>query len=228
MKTTPSIGAKYDVPMNDELPPMAWPDVPRLCFGPGDPFQLNACVGWVQSRPHDMHGYVEGYRKAAVALFESVVASNESPDYLVFPLTFLWRHHVELGLKDIIAAGRQLAGEPWAFPTNQHRLLTLWNEARPHIIKCGDPAAPELGNVEANIREFEMIDPSSTGFRYPLNQALTEGSLPNAPEWVNLRVLHDAMEAVANFLSGVRSELGVRLDYTIEMEAEMQRGYDHE
>src|SRR4051794_33490543 len=37
----PSIGAEYDVPMKDEPPPMAWPDVPRLCFGPGDPFELN-------------------------------------------------------------------------------------------------------------------------------------------------------------------------------------------
>lgn len=210
-----------------EALPMAWPDVPRICFGPGDPAHLDACVGWVQSRPHDMHGYVEGYRSAAVALFQSAVDAHVSPDYLVFPMAFLWRHHVELALKDIIAVGRQLAGEPWGFPP-QHRLLDLWDEAKAHVVRLGDPAAPELANVEDNLREFEAIDPGSDGFRYPLNRARTARSLPNAPDYVNLRVLHEAMEALANFLSGVRSELGLRLDYTMQMEAEMQRGYDSE
>jgi hypothetical protein len=166
-----------------------------------------------------MLGYVEGYRKAAVALFESTAATYTSPDYLVFPIAFLWRHHVELALKDIIAVGRQLAGEPWGFPAH-HRLLALWDDARPHIIQCGDPEAPELANVEANLREFEVIDPGADGFRYPLNRDRTARSLPNAPEYVNLRILHEAMEALANFLSGVRSELGTRLDYIAQMKAD--------
>jgi hypothetical protein len=36
------------------------------------------------------------------------------------------------------------------------------------------------------------------------------------------------MEALANFLCGVRSELGSRLDYITEMEAEMRRDYEHD
>lgn len=206
---------------------MAWPDVPRLCFGPGDPGHLNASVGLGQARPREMFGYIEGYRKAAVDLLGSVATTDTSPDYLVFPMAFLWRHHLELALKDIIATGRQLVGEPWGFPPH-HRLLDLWKDAHPHIVRCGDPAAPELANVEANLTEFETIDPGSDGFRYPLNRDRTGPSLPNAPEYVNLRVLHDAMEALANFLSAVRSELGVRLDYTMQMEAEMQRAYGSE
>lgn len=170
-----------------------------------------------------MLGYVEGYRRAAVALFESAVESN-TPDYVVLPMAFLWRHHVELALKDIIAAGRLLAEEPWGFPAH-HRLIDLWNEARPHIIQCGDPDAPELDHVEANLREFERIDPWSDGFRYPLNRDRTARSLPNAPEYVNLAVLHEGMEALANFLSAVRSELGRRQEYNLEMEAEMRRDY---
>jgi hypothetical protein len=34
------------------------------------------------------------------------------------------------------------------------------------------------------------------------------------------------MAALANFFSGVRSELGVRLDYKLEMEAEMRASYN--
>ena len=174
-----------------------------------------------------MHGYVEGYRRAAAALYESAATSGRSPDYLVFPIAFLWRQHLELALKDIISTGRQLVGEPRKFPTG-HRLLHLWTTARPLIEQCGDPAAPELTNVQDNLREFETIDPWADGFRYPLNREQTGRSLPNVPEHVNLHVLHQGMEALSNFLSAVRSELGVRLDYTMEMEAEMARAYDPE
>jgi hypothetical protein len=41
---------------------------------------------------------------------------------------------------------------------------------------------------------------------------------------VRPRVLRVPVEAVANFLSGVRSELGVRLDYMTEAEA--AHGYE--
>lgn len=158
--------------MEDNLTSYAWPDVPRFCFGPGEPLSLNACVGWVPSRPHEMHGYVEGYRRGATALYEAALESGTSPDYLVFPIAFPWRKHLELALKDIISVGRQLAGEPRGFPAG-HRLLDLWQAARPHIVACGDPAAPELNNVEANLREFESIDPRADGFRYPLNRDQT-------------------------------------------------------
>ncbi len=206
-----------------ELDPLAWPDVPRICFGPGDPASLDANVGWVQSRPHDMHGYVEGYRKAATALYAHASARPTSPDYLVFPLVFLWRQHLELALKDVISAGRELADEPWGFPSG-HRLMDLWKVALPYITRCGDPSAPELAHVEANLREFERIDPGADGFRYPLNRDQTARSMPNVPNTVNLRVLQEGMEALANFFSGVRSELAARIDYVQQALADGRRG----
>jgi len=174
-----------------------------------------------------MTGYIQGYRKAATAVFEHAVSTRTSPDFLVFPMAFLWRHHLELVLKDIIALGSRLAGEPWGFPPG-HGLMKLWKEARPHIIQCGDPNAPELANVEANLREFEHVDPGADGFRYPFNRDRDARSLDRAPDHLNLRVLHDAMEAVANFFDGVRSELSSRSDYLAEMEAEFAHEYDHD
>lgn len=174
-----------------------------------------------------MFGYIEGYRKAATALFDYGVKTRTSPDYLVFPMAFLWRHHIELALKDVIAKGRRLAGQPWGFPAG-HSLTKLWNEAHAHIIQCGDPNAPELVNVEANLREFEQVDPGADGFRYPFNRDRDARSLHAAPDHVNLRVLHEAMEALANFFDGVRSELSARLDYVSEMEAEFARQYDQD
>ena len=166
-----------------------------------------------------MYSYVEGYRRAALAIYEFAVETRASPEYMLFPIAFVWRHYVEIALKDIIAAGRELAGEEWEFPGG-HNLLKLWREAHHHIAAIGYAKAPELANVENNLREFDLIDRVGDGFRYPLNRAGTLPSLQNAPANVNLRVLHEAMDAVATFLSCVRSEMSARLDYATEYEAE--------
>ena len=144
---------------------MSWPGVPRLAFGPGPFGELDANLAWARKRARDMYGYVEGYRRAAGALYAYAVETHASPDYMLFPIAFAWRHYVEIALKDIIAAGRQLAGEVWGFPKGHH-LLDLWCQARPFITELGDPAAPELANVESNIREFDRIDHAGDGFRY--------------------------------------------------------------
>lgn len=211
--------------MDFERSEMPWPDVPRLAFGEGCADELKANVAWVQSRPRDMYGYVEGYRRSALALFEYAVSSRSSPEYMLFPIAFAWRHYLEIALKDIIAAGRELAREEWGFP-NGHKLMELWKLARPYIAELGDPNAPELNIVEENLREFDRIDHHGDGFRYPLNRERTGPSLQAPPENVSLRLLNDAMDAVAMFLSAVRSELSARMDYINEMEADQLREYE--
>jgi hypothetical protein len=144
-------------------------------------------------------------RLAACALYEASLDPAMSPDYSVFPLAFLWRHHLELAIKDVIAIGRQLEGKKWGFP-GHHRLLGLWrNEAKRYVIACiGD--APYLVNVEALVKEIETIDPSAAGFRYPVDKHQTGRSMPDAPEWVNLEVLQNAMTALSTFLTGVHEQ----------------------
>ena len=86
-----------------------------------------------------------------------------------------------------------------------------------YVIQTGPTGdkGPEVGNVEANIVEFERIDPSAQGFRYGRNRAGAR-SLSDAPKLLNLRVLQEAMEPLANFLSGVSSMLQERAEYTGE------------
>ena len=141
-----------------------WPDVPRTCFGPGDG-RFDADIRWVQSQRNDMYGYVEAYRQAASAMFNSAISPETfmNPNFLMFPLAFIWRHQLELSLKEIIAAGRQIDGQAWDFPPG-HRLLPLWQEARPHVVTVGAEDAPELEHVENYIREFELSIPVQTDF----------------------------------------------------------------
>lgn len=197
-----------------------WPDVPRLAFDSGPHWQFDAQLQWALSGSHARYGYKEGYRRAASLLSREVLDGRLSPDLAVFPLAFLWRHHIELSLKDIIADGRILADEDFE-PVKHHCLATLWSEARKYVEQCGDPKAPELANVEVNILEFERIDPRADGFRYPRARDGVQKNLARAPERVNLQRLHEAMLAVSNFLDAVQMEQSVRLDCRSEMMSQM-------
>lgn len=206
------------MPEDDEDGRPLWPNVKRYCFTEGSKRGMNACVRWVLDSPHQMVGYAEGYRRAAHAVYESL-SSQGSPDFAFFPLAFLWRHYIELALKDVISMGQYLNDQPRVFPTT-HSLNELWKKAKPHIIRCGAEDAPELSNVEANIQEFEKVDPRAEGFRYPLNRDQDGASMPDAPMTVNLQTLHEGMTALANFLDAVRMALSVRTDAIDEMKAE--------
>jgi hypothetical protein len=194
----------------------AWPDLPRVALGPTQDSNMVACLGWLQAR-RDFYGYLEGYRRAAEAVYESIEVSGRL-DTMFLPLAFLWRHHMELALKDIIALGRSLRDEPWAFP-GHHRLNDLWREARTYIAEHGSEDMLELPNVESILAEISRIDPSAAWFRYPLNVQQTDQSLNAPPTHVDIVQFREAMEAVANFFSAVHSELTVRLDYATQCKA---------
>lgn len=68
--------------MTDDHEEIFWPNAPRTFLGLGEDRRYIANVGWVQSRK-EFFGYVEGYRRAAVTLFESLEHMRQSPEYMV-------------------------------------------------------------------------------------------------------------------------------------------------
>jgi len=202
--------------LDDEEPPtFIWPDVPRICFGPGEPRHLNANLDWVLGTVEvGNRAYSLGYLRAAEALYvHSTECGRLSPDYIIFPLAFLWRHYVELALKEIIVLGRELQGEAFTKLPTHHRLLALWEAAKPYIIVHGSLDSPELANVESNINELERIDPYATGFRYLLDRSQKARGLTEHPSDVNLGVLQEAMVALGAFFEGVNSCQSAALDH---------------
>lgn len=195
-----------------------WPDKIRKAFGPG-PGRRTAALSWVLSREQPLEGYITGYKIAAEEVFAATATKGHSPERMLFPLAFLWRHFTEVALKDIIAVGRLLENEDWTYPQG-HRLLDLWTVARPYVVACGSEDSPELAIVERQIREFENVDPFASGFRYPLGKK-GGSNLPGAPSHVDLDQFQDAMVRLAEFLECVRMEQSARLDYIRTYYAEM-------
>ena len=111
--------------------------------------------------------YTAGFKRSVEILLENVKSTYEV-NTVIFPILFLYRHYVELSLKEVIGYGRYLDGNSKT-PTGGHNLEILWKEARAyiesHISEMTN--AEELNRIEILINEIHSIDPSSEGSRYP-------------------------------------------------------------
>jgi len=157
---------------------------------------------------HDLYAYADGYKTAADAVLREAMESPGSKNLLAHPVVFLYRHYLELALKDIIILGRQLYGKLGNVnPYKNHRIDLLWAEAEKYITEAfPDPdTTGYLDMAEATIVRFGEVDPKSFNFRYPVD---TDGAailLPNI--WVGLQNLKISMDHVEQVLYGVASHL---------------------
>ena len=128
----------------------------------------NACVNWF----HDpLELYATAYKEAAEKLVKDVITSRRQRDTLVYPIVFLYRHYIELRLKEIIRAGRKFLDEPGDFPKH-HRVDELWPFAKGIIERVFENAEdkPDFEFVEHILAEFSRYDPESFSFRYPTSK----------------------------------------------------------
>ena len=115
--------------------------------------------------------YAEGYRLAAETLFAD--RANAVSTYLLFPMAFLYRHHVELRIKHMLFVSSEDPGPP--LPSDwrpNHNLKEIWAMLRPRLVSAwyGIPEA-ELDNVQRLIEELHEKDPGSFVFLYPAGRS---------------------------------------------------------
>ena len=154
-------------------------------FKPDNDWHNNACLNYGNDVTRN---YIDGYKKAADKLVNDI---DSDIDLLVYPIVFLYRHHVEISLKEIIESGHFLLGTKCN--KKNHDLNALWNEVK-HIAKeIWDKEFPEkdFEFIDHVIREFEKYDKPSTSFRY----AKTNGKKSNPDlSHINIRHLRDMIE----------------------------------
>lgn len=111
--------------------------------------------------------YAYGYARAFEQLMMVAIGKWPNADYLRFPLLFLIRHSAELHLKDVIQE-YSLRNRTAYASSNQHNLLTLWNEAIKQIQVWGVPPRDEWSlHVGKLINHIHDFDPNGQRFRYP-------------------------------------------------------------
>jgi len=175
-------------------------------------------------------GYTEGYRRGARLLVEHIVGSQRDQDYLVYPIIFLYRHHIELALKNIILRTPYLIARPLTDVEKQHlerhRLDLLWQDLKPLLSAVGEAAGwdflkldnPDVEGVDSYIHQLTALDPNSYSFRYTRSKKGTP-SLPPDLKYIDLGHFAEMLERLADYLDGLDTGLSVLEEGKAEMEA---------
>lgn len=159
--------------------------------------------------PH-LPPHADSFRMAAEMLIDAHVEGDDHHrDELFLPIAYLYRHSLELRLKDIVAlgVGLELCDRDKAKKIlDDHNLAALWNQAKKAIIgRWSD--GQDVRAVESVINEFHQVDPKGQSFRYNRDIDQKLHTHKKLPEWVNPIKLQVTMNGVFSFLDGCRDGL---------------------
>jgi len=154
---------------------------------------------------------------------------------LVYPIVYLYRHHVELALKRLLRLVADLAEEELdqkcQKDLERHHIDQLWLDFKRFLknerIKnwCGLKLPGEdIKGVDSYIRQLSEVDPDAQSFRYARTKG-GETSLPETLTHINIAVFADHMDSLCNYLDGLDSYLDEVRDIRNEMEAEARAEY---
>jgi hypothetical protein len=203
---------------SDSLQPEEEPAIPspddRL-FASQEDWWNNACLNWCHE---GWNLYAAGYIEAADLLVRHIEEQGAGQDMLVYPVLFLYRHYLELEIKDLIRKGRRLQDIPGTFPAH-HDIAGLWRICHQLLSEIApNDSLEELREADRLIEEFAALDPTSMSFRYPEDKR-GNASLPGISH-INLRNVREVMSGIGNLLTGAREQVAQYLSIKCEMEAE--------
>lgn len=150
------------------------------------------------------------YWRAAKMIVQASSA-EELRDIGACPVVFLYRHSLELYLKEILFTGGVLisqSADPRDVPKLGHDLEKLLNSCDEILRAAG--ATDALASVAPTIREFSRTDAGSFAFRYPVDRLGNQSLKGNARQPLssndfsfNLDVFCTRMDAVLNTLDSL-------------------------
>src|SRR3712207_4424100 len=123
-----------------------------------------------------------------------------SVDFIGYPVTFCYRHYLELSLKQLILTAEDLLDEPGKLPFRSHNLKNLWVRLRPSLdrVSVGEPYT---STVKHQIGQFADMDPGSDSFRFPVGRD-GEVLLPGLRSF-NLLNMKEIVDGLATWLDSV-------------------------
>lgn len=163
---------------------------------------------------------VEGFKEAADKVVDSLVATKDRMDVFFFPVTYLYRHAIELSLKGLVNDGIYLQilknDQDLQDILASHNLHCLWNKVRLVLKEMwpnGDDA--DVDAVEQIILEFHQVDKSGQRLRYSTNKQ-GKSHIDKLPDRVDLMILKQTMDSLFNFLGGCSTGLDEAKDWINE------------
>jgi len=188
-----------------DLTQLPWPNKTSHVFLQGE---ASRRVVWIPKDTAQWHRYAHGYKEAADRVYESWIALSD--DSLVFPLVFLYRHYVELRLKELLQSAERFLGLPQDWQSD-HDIANLWCHLSQFLPKIfPDEPKADLKNAGRLLHELAEGDPFSFHFRYPENKK-GQKHLEDL-ERLDVVSFVEAMRRLSAFLDGASMALSVYSD----------------
>lgn len=189
-------------------------------------WKLNACiehwgdVDWA---------YKIGFYDAAFQLTESMCQKPSDQDTMVYPILYLYRHHIEILLKSIVRLSVELLDEQVSGrmrkKLEQHDLQPLWcmieSKLNP-ICECAKskPIPPEdIEGVRAYMQQLNDHDPKGVSFRYGRERDMSR-TIRDDVVRINIRSFAICMEKLSNYLGGLENWLESLLELRRDIDAQ--------
>jgi hypothetical protein len=119
-------------------------------------------------------------------------------NHLVYPILFLYRHHLELRLKDILSVAQRVGIRKGRCPKN-HDIKQQWSEVRPILSKlAGKGDRRWFQSVAHCIKQIAELDPTSDAFRYPTTKGGSD-SVKGVTQ-VHIGLLRETMTEILDWL----------------------------
>jgi hypothetical protein len=159
--------------------------------------------------------YTTAYKNAADILLDKL-QKRERPFHTQFAIIFLFRHYIELMLKEIILNNREVVDEKYSFPEG-HDIYKLWKDCRKLLEaadKLTDQTFTQTQNyhdevisaynlLEEGLNKFAKIDPDSERFRYPVDKHGQPRKIDNNLLSELLKELPKLMQQISDTLEAI-------------------------
>jgi hypothetical protein len=203
-----------------------------VCTGQGKFFHLQSAL--LSGPIYPQHA--EAFKVAADMILDSHQSAKWGPhrDTLLFPVLYLYRHCLELKLKDLVLLAVRigffdLAEEKPEFCAlckrplprqrrdvagilEKHELCPLWTKAK-RLILDSYPKDDEAHAAEAIINEFDRIDPDGQTLRYDRKKGTLElRRYKKLPSHIGVAHLRTKMDSVYHYLDNCHAGILDRWD----------------
>lgn len=149
--------------------------------------------------------HAEAFLRAAEMVLDGIAADRrDHHDELFFPVAYLYRHCLELKLKDLVRIGIArgfFTKKSVDAIIGKHALLPLWQAVRRFLESewQGAPSNP-LDGIETVVKQFNKADPDGQTLRYDRDRKGRLNSHEKLPRFIGQRNLRKTMAGVFNLL----------------------------
>ena len=140
----------------------------------------------------------------------AVAVNHKEQNYLIYPIVYLYRHHIELALKNLIILSLDLLNMEIETHITGHKIDKLWKKLKPLLNPVCESAnnspfpIEDLDGIDSYISQIADYDPDGQRFRYSVD-IKGGNSIKQNTKLINIRVFADALEKLSNYLDGINN-----------------------